>query len=267
LTVAIRKGLQKNAKILAVEKFDVLDSHLDDLIKKGEIDEVFKQRTINELTGIVLKQRNLFDTTLDVSPFIIKIAKILPKINDDVSKIVKEAEAYILKQASLIKNVDEQLEYAFVWNTKGFKNLRPFTSREKGFVYVSEAFGKGKPITKQRRLSLRGATFTHNHPNFSRFSNDDIKVFLRYKLREIRAVNSKGVVYSLKLKPKAKITKKEFVEIYKKLDRAKAEFAREKFLKARSFDEKTRIPDLLQDFEEEFVLGLIKDKIEYNIFK
>jgi len=225
-----------------------------------------------DIEDISLLQKHLddiIDDNLDISPFIKSIAKILPKSSDNVSRFVKEAEATILKKASEIKNADDQLEYAFIWNNlkNGFKNKIPFTSGEKGAVKISDAFGIGTKINEKRRLSLIDAIVTHNHPNFTRFSNDDIKMFLKYQFKELRAVNTNGITYSLKLKPNTKFTKEEFTDLYEKLTREKAKFAAEKLLNTRSFDDKIKFAYELQDFEEEFVLNAIKNKIEYNIFK
>lgn len=230
------------------------------------------RRNKKDIEDISLLQKHLddiIDDNLDISPFIKSIAKILPKSSDNVSKFVKEAEATILKKASEIKNADDQLEYAFIWNNSknGFKNKIPFTSGEKGAVKISDAFGIGTKINEKRRLSLIDAIVTHNHPNFTRFSNDDIKMFLKYQFKELRAVNTNGITYSLKLKPNTKFTKEEFTKLYKELAKEKAKFAADKLLNTRSFDDKVKFAYELQDFEEEFVLNAIKNKIEYNIFK
>ena len=265
ITVALRSKLQKTAReIIDNPKFE---KSLDDLAKKGEVDERLKTRIIGEIK-LASAEKSLSDIDLDISQFIIKIAEILPKKADNTLKAIKKAEQDIHKLVGLIKDPEKQLEYAFLYNPKkGFKNLKPFTSQRTDSVIIADSFGKGEKLTKQRIKSLKGSIFTHNHPNFSRFSNDDIKVFLKFQLKELRAINSRGIIYSLKLKPGAKISKKEFITIYRDLEEAKSAFAVERFLKAKGFEETKKIIYELYDFEEEFILNKIKDKIKYTIFK
>ena len=53
--LAISKGLQKSAKTI-VDKGSNFNKHLDDLIKKGEIDEIGKGRFLETLAKEETKQ-------------------------------------------------------------------------------------------------------------------------------------------------------------------------------------------------------------------
>ncbi|WP_147239380.1 hypothetical protein [Tenacibaculum sp. E3R01] len=257
----LKGKLQKTAKEI-VENSNFTKS-LDELVEKEKIDERLRNKVFEEINSI-----KLFDEPLKITSFIAKISKILPKVIDDAPKVLKEAEKIILKKANLIEDIEKQLEYAFVWNTeKNFKNLKPFTSGEVDGVIIGDAFGKGAKMTKQRRLSLKGAIMTHNHPNFTRFSDDDIKAFLKYQLKELRAINSKGIIYSLKLKSGSKISKEEITKMYKDLNEAKTKFAVKNLINAQSYADKQKLVSKFNVFEEEFVLNKIKDRIEYIIYK
>ncbi|CAM4198756.1 MULTISPECIES: hypothetical protein [Flavobacterium] len=265
LTVAIKGGLRKSAK-------EVLE-HTDDLKKTAKNAEEAKQidEVIEHLEDVAGETNELYrriEELFDLSPFIRKFTKITSKQNDNVSKIVKEAEKNILKQASLIQDSSKQFEYAFVWHPKKFLNPKIFTSNSNEYVRLSEAFGTSGNLTKKQRYLLKGSVFTHNHPNFSRFSNEDIKVFLQFQLKELRAITSEGIVYSLKMKSNVNnFAKSEISLLYKNLEKAKSDFVTKKLLNARSFDKKNKIYFELQDFEEEFILKEIKNKIDYKIFK
>lgn len=93
------------------------------------------------------------------------------------------------------------------WNEKGRKALRDaewsstYSSKETASVFSSS----GKRIYKKtggtdrvdftasERKQMAGGILTHNHPNGSCFSPQDINMLRSGKLQEIRAVTSKGV--------------------------------------------------------------------------
>lgn len=280
ITNSIKKGIQRNAKTLTGEKIDVLDQHLDDLVKKGEIDEVSKRKIKSELNALSLNQRNLFDDKLKISSFIADFAQLSPKKLDDAPLSMLKAEKSILQKASLIEDSAKQYEYGYIWNTtKGkFKTPKPYTSFANGHIEIGDAFGKGNKLTKEQRESLKGCIFTHNHPNFTRLSNDDIFVFLKLEFNEIRAINLDGVTYSLKLKPGKRVTNKEYNALSKSIELLQTQFYEKNqdrilnfildnhgYFEKQKFDE--QIANELDDLIEELVLTTLKDKLEYRIFK
>ncbi|AZJ34553.1 hypothetical protein [Tenacibaculum singaporense] len=260
-TVFLKNKLSATAKEL-VENPKFTKS-LDDLVKKGEIDEILKTRVLEELSGV-----KLLETTLNISPFIAKFSKKLPKALDNAPLELKKVEDLILKKVGKIKEIEDQWEYAFIWNKQGhFKTSRPFTSKSNDEVLISRAFGEKEKMTIDRIRMLKGAIITHNHPNFSRFSDDDIKIFLKYGLNELRAINLDGVVYSLKLKKGKSFEKNEIIKIYDSLAVAREKFVLENIMKTQYFEEKVKFQLKYERFEEEYILSKIKDKIEYIIYK
>lgn len=260
-TVFLKNKLSATAKEL-VENPKFTKS-LDDLVKKGEIDEILKTRVLEELSGV-----KLLETTLNISPFIAKFSKKLPKVLDNAPLELKKVEDLILKKVGKIKEIEDQWEYAFIWNKQGhFKTSRPFTSKSNDEVLISRAFGEKEKMTIDRIRMLKGAIITHNHPNFSRFSDDDIKIFLKYGLNELRAINLDGVVYSLKLKKGKSFEKNEIIKIYDSLAVAREKFVLENIMKTQYFEEKVKFQLKYERFEEEYILSKIKDKIEYIIYK
>ena len=260
-TVFLKNKLSATAKEL-VENPKFTKS-LDDLVKKGEIDEILKTRVLEELSGV-----KLLETTLNISPFIAKFSKKLPKALDNAPLELKKVEDLILKKVGKIKEIEDQWEYAFIWNKQGhFKTSRPFTSKSNDEVLISRAFGEKEKMTIDRIRMLKGAIITHNHPNFSRFSDDDIKIFLKYGLNELRAINLDGIVYSLKLKKGKSFEKNEIIKIYDSLAVAREKFVLENIMKTQYFEEKVKFQLKYERFEEEYILSKIKDKIEYIIYK
>jgi hypothetical protein len=94
-------------------------------------------------------------------------------------------------------------------------------------------------------------------------------VFLKYQLKEIRAINIKEVTYSLKLKEGVELD----YDFYKKLIRDlkdSKDIWYNNFIKEHGnsyFARANKLPKYLDDLEEEFLLNRIKDKVEYNIYK
>jgi hypothetical protein len=109
---------------------------------------------------------------------------------------------------------------------------------------------------------MKGSTLTHNHPNFTRFSNSDIKLFLRVQLEEIRAINTQGIIYSLRLKKGARISKKEVNKELLKLSVNKQKWINDLFLDI-SIPRDKRFLDIL---EESYLLHTFGDILDYRIY-
>lgn len=185
--------------------------------QRGEIDELEKLNVLDELLTLSSKKGIIDTVDLPISNFIRQFAEILPKQIDNVSEYVKQLEKEILKEAGKIKISSDQLEYGCVVNRRGL-STGVFTSGKKGEINPFDSF-RNKKETRANRKELKGATVSHNHPNFTRFSNEDIAFFLYYELKELRAINDKGIVYSLKLKPGQRIFKADLDNMEKYLDR------------------------------------------------
>ncbi len=260
ISVALRSKLQTTAKeLLENPKFE---KSVDDLVKKGDLNDVDKLKITTEMRLISKKG---VKKRIDIDGAAQKLVRFISVKSDDVSKIIKKAEEDILKLAKGPngKTIPEnQLEYAFIYNeSKGFRTLKPFTSNAKTYINIDDAFDVGE-LTIDRLKSLRGATYTHNHPNFTRFSNADIKTFLQYQLKEIRAINTDGIIYSLKLKNGTNLTRKEVLTSLETLENKRELWIRQFDLNLDS--ETDRL--LLQDFEEEFLLNTFGSKLDYRVF-
>lgn len=220
---------------------------LVNFLKKGG-DEL--KRIIDDLFSAKRLKAN------EIPKYITTRAKILSHAEDTVSKLVKTIEANI-------KN--ERREYGFFHNDgKGFKTLSRFTSNSEDFIYLAEAFGKGKKnLTLTMRKTLKNTIFTHNHPNNSSLSAADFIAFIECQLLEIRAVGKDGVVHSLRLKKGANIPEKLKKEILKDLIKAQ-----QKWIKDTKIN--TTTPDgayYLQNFQEKFLLDKLEHLAEYRIYK
>ncbi|WP_299272215.1 hypothetical protein [uncultured Psychroserpens sp.] len=261
LTAAIKSGLRKSADdLLKYEK--ELENHLDDLVIDGnKLDSVRKTKIITEM-----RQMASSTTGRGLSGFggVARLyARFLSKSVDDVSKVVKKAEEDILKLANPTGKVkpEDQLEWAFVHNDKkGFRTIKPVTSKKHGFVDWDDIFDEGV-LTKPRIESLKGAVYTHNHPNFSRFSSSDITTFFEFQLKEIRAINTDDVIYSLRLKQGAKITKREVDDIMDIYRRKVKYWVKQFNLDMNLLNDRI----LLEDFKEEFLLDIFKNVLDYRV--
>lgn len=162
-----------------------------------------------------------------------KNAKKVSKLLDDAPNILKEWEARI----KLHKH-----EHAYFWKDgKGL--LKPITSGSKESVTFS--------LDQLRRM--RGAIVTHNHPLSSSLSPADIKLFLEYSFKEIRAIGKDGTVFSMKLK------KKMNAKFKKALIEKTEEYIEEVFIKGKGIkDEAT-----LQQLEAEELIKKLGDNVEY----
>ncbi|SNR17720.1 hypothetical protein [Tenacibaculum jejuense] len=264
LAGGISASLERKLKNTATElvKNSKFEGSLDDLVKKGDLNDVDKVKITAEMRLISKKG---IKKRLDVDRVAQKFVRFVSVKSDDVSKIIKKAEEDILKLAKGPNGKtlpENQLEYAFIYNeSKGFRTLKPFTSNAKTYINIDDAFDVGE-LTIDRLKSFKGAIYTHNHPNFTRFSNADIKTFLQYQLKEMRAINTDGIIYSIKLKNGFKLTRQEVTKGFKVLRRKKKQWIKQFNLNIK--EETDRI--LLQDFEEEFLLNTFGNKIDYRIF-
>jgi len=223
----------------------------------------------NRLAGGIQALRKQVDDTIELSSRNIDDLDITLRFPENIRKFIKSARLIDDIAPKIIKNFEkiiklEKIEFAFVWNDgKGFKNIRPFTSGSGTSVSIADAFGRGKALTRQRIRSLKNAIITHNHPNGSRFSNDDIRWFLELELKELRAIGDNGIVFSLKRK--GKINKSMIDNIFDELEEQKSKIASDLILEGnRDFD---KIDNLLEDFEEKFLLERINEFVEYTVFQ
>jgi len=111
---------------------------------------------------------------------------------------------------------------------------------------------------------LKNIIITHNHPNNSRFSNDDIKRFLQFEFQELRAIGDNGVVY--RLKKTKEFDQSVIMKIYEEmeLERSKVSYRLTIEEGRRDYD---KIGIILEDFEERFILERTQEFLEYTVFQ
>lgn len=136
VTAAIKKGLQKNAKVLVIDEVTELEKHLDELIKKGEIDNLNKSRVINELNALTkvrakktaqFKQflKNTINRDIDEIP-LTEIINNIKGFTEQANKIAKAIESKKIKIIILDddvfdkKLIDDGDSIEEAWSTKAF---------------------------------------------------------------------------------------------------------------------------------------------------
>lgn len=215
-----------------------------------------------------------------MSPFIKKYATILAKTTDKAPIDIKKAEQAIIDYANSFKKtarIDpftlrkvEEKEYGYIMRKgKEFDEADLFTSNSSDHIYIKHAFGNIGEMTEEMIRGLKGTIITHNHPNFSRFSIDDIKMFVKYGLKEIRAINTNGVVYSLQLKSNKIFTPEEFLLMERTLKESRIKWY-DDFFKENAdthFNRANVLPKYIENLQEEFWLTQIKNRVEYNIYR
>ncbi|MBR2880904.1 MAG: hypothetical protein IKB96_00895 [Prevotella sp.] len=65
-------------------------------------------------------------------------------------------------------------------------------------VFRKEGTGNKVTLNDEERAKMLNAIVTHNHPNNSRLSDEDISTFVRLKMNEIRVITPDGLTCSLK---------------------------------------------------------------------
>ena len=128
----------------------------------------------------MLKKNNFLFNTIagNAADYSARFAKILSKTADKVSAKIKKFE-------DTIKQLD--VEDGMLLN-----NAKKIEIKHQGKKYPDYIDWNHIPTPK-----FKGSTLTHNHPTSSGLSLADIKVFITFKLREIRAVGKNGTVFSM----------------------------------------------------------------------
>ncbi|WP_159283261.1 hypothetical protein [Tenacibaculum maritimum] len=166
VSVFLKGKLQQSAKeIVENPKFT---KSLDELVKKGEIDEVGKRKTlkeINQLSG-------------NIEDYSSRLAKRVSKTLDKAPNVIKRFE----NQFQLKEN-----EWGGVYN-KRTKFEAQHTSNLEGEISWPDYILN----------NIKNSIVTHNHPLGTGLSIDDLKFFMSNKLVELRAIGPNGNVFSIK---------------------------------------------------------------------
>jgi polyhydroxyalkanoate synthesis regulator phasin len=174
LTVALRGALKKSAlNILEVGPDGTragrqLENKLDDLVKKGELDEAGKAKVVDEVAEFAEE---------GISYNSKKYARKVSSALDKAPQSVKDFEKIHRKS---------KVESLLIHNIKSSKT-NFWTSNLKGSVFLPDDF---IPLSFRNIIS-------HNHPLSSGFSIKDITNFFQLNLKELRAVTPDGEVFSL----------------------------------------------------------------------
>lgn len=102
---------------------------------------------------------------------------------------------------------------------------------------------------------LKGATLTHNHPNNSFFSEEDLSVATEYELREIRACTEQAI-YSFK--PAGMTNNLMFNNRYKKFNKSLTQELKDEFLKKIDNHEMTS-----DDAQKEYIKELANRRSQF----
>ncbi|MFL0088184.1 hypothetical protein V2550_05875 [Tenacibaculum maritimum] len=166
VSLFLKGKLQQSAKeIVENPKFT---KSLDELVKKGEIDEVGKRKTlkeINQLSG-------------NIEDYSSRLAKRVSKTLDKAPNVIKRFE----NQFQLKEN-----EWGGVYN-KRTKFEAQHTSNLEGEISWPDYILN----------NIKNSIVTHNHPLGTGLSIDDLKFFMSNKLVELRAIGPNGNVFSIK---------------------------------------------------------------------
>ncbi len=214
--------------------------------------------------------RKQVDDTIELSSRNIDELDATLKFPEDTRRFIKSARLIDDLAPKIVKDIEkgikiEKNEFIFAWSQgKGFKSKKAVTSGAEDYVRIADLFGKGVKLTKERIEQLKDAIITHNHPNNSRFSNDDIKTFLEFELQELRAIGDNGIIYSLK---KTKQFDQSIIKkIYKEMEIERSKLSYKLTIEEgrRDYD---KIGTILEDFEERFILERTQEFLEYIIFQ
>lgn len=107
-----------------------------------------------------------------------------------LSEAISKGEEFILKETG------QKYEYGLAYKQDGKGNIIVAFEKEGGENYIT--------FNEKEIKDVRGATFTHNHPNSRCFSKEDINLAINSGMKEIRAIAPKSqlgnITYYLKIK-------------------------------------------------------------------
>ena len=229
LTAGIQRGLANSSEVLLKENnANALEEALDDLVRKGEIENFDKIRVLNELGS---RSDEVFDYSSH-------LAKKVSKLEDRTPKKILDFEESI----KLNEN-----EWGAVYNKRtGYyahhtSNLRKRVNFPDGIL-----------------KNLFNTIVTHNHPKGTGLSIGDLKFFLRYRLVELRIKCPDGSVFSIKNGNFDDINNIKSIDHDNDLEllEARIEHIENKYSDLKKSDYYKKV------FEE--VFDLVKDKVRYE---
>ncbi|XRE43158.1 hypothetical protein ACIVBQ_001362 [Tenacibaculum discolor] len=165
-TVFLKDKLSKTAKELVENpKFE---KSLDDLVKKGDLDEVGKKKVLKE------------------------ISELAEGIGDYSARLAKRVKKSLDKAPSEIKQFENEFkskkeEWGGVFNKRTKFKAHHTSNLEEEITWPSYILN-----------NIKNCIVTHNHPKGTGLSIDDLKFFMSNRLVELRAIGPDGSVFSLK---------------------------------------------------------------------
>ncbi|MDC8006033.1 hypothetical protein POV27_18420 [Aureisphaera galaxeae] len=184
-----------------------------------------------------VKKKELEQTLYHLAQIVEESADYSSRFARTFSKAVDKVSAKIKKFEDKIRNLD--VEDGMILN-----NARKIEIKHQGKKYPDYIDWSHVPSSK-----FKGSTLTHNHPNSSGLSLADVKVFLNFELREIRAIGKNGTIFSM---INVGITTKRRKDLLDLIDSQEA-FARQTFTDAGTY------------FQEAYVFRQVYDAMKGSV--
>lgn len=220
--------------------FDELKAFFDDLFKQVKDWLLKAKETSKEVANKIQKFNKKFvNSVLESGVFRSKSATIVAKSQDKLLAALKNIEDEIAQYA---------VEHAAIYYGGKIERV------------IGEASEVGFGL--RQLLKMRNAIVTHNHPSGGSLSPADIKLFLKWGLKELRAKCPDGSVFSLKNNG-LKLTQKEISDFINKTSKVvDAEY---------KIGKKITDPQILKNVEADELIKRLQakfgDKIDYVHYK
>ncbi|WP_299119598.1 hypothetical protein [uncultured Tenacibaculum sp.] len=234
VSVFLKGKLKTTAReLLGNPKFE---KNLDDLVKKGEIDEGAKKRSLKEINELAE----------GIGDYSARLSKRVSKTLDKAPDVIKNFE----NQFKLEEN-----EWGGVYNKRTKFEAQHTSNLEDEIIWPNYILN-----------NIENCIVTHNHPLGTGLSIEDLKFFMSNRLVELRAVGPGGNVFSLKNGKIIDASNIKFINYERelvKLDlQIKAIEEKYKFAYTISVGSTNRIDAKV--FNE--IFDLIKDKVTYTYY-
>lgn len=176
----------------------------------------------------VLKNAEHTGEALKLEEKVEKAQKVLDEIRDNYIKLETQLAKKLGKNYDTFGNYDQvkaiediirtqSKEYGMFFNSKGEALLDEIITGIDGSIDIDKSLAKATKKIRDNGGKFTDLVFTHNHYGNSALSPSDILATINNNLRELRAVGSSGVDYSLKRR-KAYPVYKDYLKIIEKVN-------------------------------------------------
>jgi len=176
----------------------------------------------------VLKDAGYTDEALKLEKKVDEAQKVLHEIRDNYIKLETQLAKKLGKNYDTFGNFDQvkaiediirtqTKEYGMFFDGKGEALLDEIIVGVDGSIDIDKSLIKAKKSIRDKGGRFTDLVFTHNHYGNSALSPSDILAAIKNNLRELRAVGSTGVDYSLKRR-KAYPVERDYFKIIEKVN-------------------------------------------------